>query len=483
MIVPDQWRGDVIHHAGNSAAVTPNLDKFAETEGVSFTQAYCQNTVCTPSRCSFMTGWYPHVRGHRTMYHMLRKDEPNLLKTMRDSGYYVAWLGKNDLVPGQHGYDDYCDEHFVSSDKIRSLWSMDKAQKWRGTPDSDNYYSFYVGKLDKEGEDHYHDYDWACIERAIEIIKNPPTDKPLFIYVPITYPHPPYAVEDPWFSMIDRNSLPPRAPAPESWNKKPSMVHGIYKNQRLETWTEDRWNELRAVYYGMCARVDHQFGLVVDALKESGMYDSTALFMFSDHGDYTGDYSVVEKNQNTFEDCLSRVQCAVKPPSNFKVKPRACDSLVELIDIPATIEEITGIAPKHTHFGKSLLPLIAAETDEHRDSVFCEGGRLHGEEHCMEKSSKSNQNPEGFYYPRLCLQTQEGPEHTKAVMCRTKEFKYVRRLYEKDEFYDLKKDPQELNNVIDEPAFKEEIMRHKERLLTYFMETGDVVPFDTDARN
>ena len=80
---PDQWRGDVLGHLGNPAAITPNLDAWAATEAVSFRNAFTQNTVCTPSRTSFMTGWYPHVRGHRTMFHMLRPDEPMLLKRLK----------------------------------------------------------------------------------------------------------------------------------------------------------------------------------------------------------------------------------------------------------------------------------------------------------------------------------------------------------------------------------------------------------------
>ena len=95
---------------------------------------------------------------------------------------------------------------------------------------------------------------------------------------------------------------------------------------------------------------------------------------------------------------------------------------------------------------------------------------------------ESSQDPQGLYYPRLRLQTQEGPEHSKAVMCRTKEHKYVRRLYESDELYDLDKDPGELRNVIDDPAYAEVLARMKERLLTFFLETGDVVPHDSDRR-
>ncbi len=102
---PDQWRADVMGHFGNPAAVTPTLDGFAETDATSFSNAFCQNTVCTPSRCSFMTGWYPHVRGHRTMHHMLRPDEPMILKTLKEEGYFVWWGGKNDVVPAQNSFD------------------------------------------------------------------------------------------------------------------------------------------------------------------------------------------------------------------------------------------------------------------------------------------------------------------------------------------------------------------------------------------
>ncbi len=55
---PDQWRGDVLGHMGNPAAMTPNLDALVQMKAVSFGNAFCQNPVCTPSRCSFMTGFW-----------------------------------------------------------------------------------------------------------------------------------------------------------------------------------------------------------------------------------------------------------------------------------------------------------------------------------------------------------------------------------------------------------------------------------------
>jgi arylsulfatase A-like enzyme len=478
---PDQWRGDVLGHVGHPAAVTPNLDRLAESDGVSFRHTFCQNPVCTPSRCSFMSGWYPHVRGHRTMFHMMHEDEPVLLKTLKDYGYFVWWGGKNDLTPGQNPVDAYCHVRHKVSDRVRPTRNKHRATDWRGDPDGDNYYSFFAGKIDTGGEEVSWDNDWDHVEAAIELLRQGPPE-PFCIYLPLGSPHPPYAVEDPWYSLIDRGKVPPRAPTPEGWAGKPAMLRGIAERQRLGTWTEDRWIELRATYYGMCARMDHLFGRLMDALRDTEVYDGTAVFMFSDHGDFTGDYGLVEKNQNTFEDCLTRVPFLIKPPAAVSVRPGVRDALVELIDFPATVEALTGIPPGHTHFGRSLLPLIAGETDEHRDAVFCEGGRLHGETHCMELESTGSQVPTGLYWPRLSFQAGEGPEHTKATMCRMRDFKYVRRLYEPDELYDLGADPQELVNRADDPALADVLARLTDRMLTFYQETCDVVPHQTDKR-
>ena len=484
---PDQWRGDVLGHVGNPAAVTPNLDRLVETDGVSFRNAVCQNTVCTPSRCSFMTGWYPHVRGHRTMYYMLRnrEGEPNLLKTLRDNGYFVWWGGKNDLVPGQEGFEEFCDIKYEPEDRPKPIWTMDKQDEWRGEPGSDSYYSFYVGKMETGADDYYYDKDWANVLGAIDFIRNYEGDQPLCIFLPLTYPHPPYAIEEPWYSLIDRDKLPARTPAPEDWSRKPSLLQGIHDEQGLQDWPEERWTELRAVYYGMCSRLDHQFGLLMDALREREMYDDSAVFMFSDHGDYTGDYGIVEKTQNTFEDALARVPFIVKPPTNRPVRPRVSDALVELIDFPATVYDLAEIEPGYSHFGRSLAPVLTGETDEHRDAIFCEGGRLLGEEQAMEKDSLTRLKDPGksLYWPRIKHQTSDDhPWHTKATMCRTREFKYIRRHYEQDELYDLWNDPRETVNLIDDPQYAAILMQLKERMLTWYMETCDVVPFDTDQR-
>ena len=492
---PDQWRGDVLGHLGNPAAVTPNLDAMAASDSVSFRNAFCQNPICTPSRCSFMTGWYPHTAGHRTQFHMLRSHEPNLLKVLKDSGYYVWWGGKNDLVPAQ-GPDPWS-AHCHVKDKCGAV------RKWmhhpdiynppRGEPGSDTYYSFYVGRLDPEnpntvfdwarGKDVdeggvYRDQDWGHVLNAIEFLRSGPPE-PFCLFLSLGNPHPPYAVEEPYYSLIDRDALPPRVLPPEDLAAKPSVTRGLTRLSGLAGWTEDRWNELRAVYYGMCARVDDQFGRVMTALQEKGLYNETAVFFFSDHGDFAGDYSLVQKCWNTFQDCLIRVPFVIKPPAGLGVRPGVREALVELVDFPATAYDLASVDPGYTHFGRSLRPVLIGETEAHRDAVFSEGGCLASEGHGV--SARDEEDRTDIYWPGQYL-ARRMPEGTKAAVCRTDRYKYVRRLYEDDELYDLRADPGERVNRANDPSLAVVLANLKDRLTTWLIETGDVVPHDRDRR-
>ena len=478
---PDQFRADALGHLGNPAAYTPVMDSLAATDAVSFRNAFCQNPVCTPSRCSFMSGWYPHVRGHRTMHHMMRPDEPVLLRTLKNNGYYVWWGGKNDLVPGQRPFDDYCDVKYAIKSE-NAVLNPHRADDWRGAPGSPSYYSFYAGAEPGDENGDSANSDRLNVLGACDFIAAYDREQPFCLYLPLDSPHPPYYCEQKWLDRIDRAKLPRRAPEPD-FNKKPAILQGVYWRQRLQTHTQSDWDDIRQTYLAMCARSDSHLGMIIDALKAADAYEDTAIFVISDHGDFTGDYGLVEKTQNTFEDCLVHVPFIVKPPRGIDAKPRVCDALIENIDMCATIEEMTGIAPQHTHFGKSLVPLLEGATDELRDAVFCEGGRLKGEAHCSERESADHIIPSGLYWPRVGLQIPDEPiYHGKGVMLRTASFKYVRRLYESDELYDLKADPQELNNVIGDEKYGEQLAALKDRLCTFYLETSDAVPFETDKR-
>lgn len=489
--VADQMRRDAMHHAGNPAAITPHLDEMA-VEGVSFENAFCQNPVCVPSRCSFLTGHYPHTSGHRTMHYLQREDEPNILKTMKENGYEVIWIGRNDVVPGDREKTAYCDQFFDGTDLEEKSSSVGNDLLFKGispnqdvTPEvmpvmqgADLKYSFYQGRYPEHSLDHT--FDWNAVNCALNYIRNraeSTSEKPFFIYCTLTFPHPPYGCEEPWYSLIDRGALPPRRPDIETLKNKAEMLYAIREKQGMKNWTEEQYDEIRAVYLGMTARFDHQLGLLVKELKKSGFYDNTAVFVFSDHGDYTCDYGIAEKCQNSFEDTLTNVPLLVKLPEGMEMKTGINNALVQLNDLPVTICELAGIDIGYRQFGKSLCKTLKSG-EAHRDAVFCEGGRLKGEKQAMEPEHPVS-SP---YWPRISTQHESISAHGKGCMIRTENMKYVMRLYAEDELYDLEKDPMETRNVIHCEEYRDKLQEMKSRMLEFYMETSDFVPEKMDKR-
>lgn len=445
-----------------------------------------------------MTGWYPHTRGHRTMHNMLSRaqGETTLLEQLKEAGYFVWWGGKNDLVKVSEGFDHVCDVRFKPSESDYARWNririqgrgLDFQERWRGVgPEDPRYYGFFSGELEASDSDgkRYADNDWANILGAIDFIDSYEGDAPLCIYLSLSYPHPPYGVEDPWYSLIDREKIPARIPGPAEGYRESAMRSGIRAAQGLSGQPESWWRELRAVYYAMCARVDAQVGMIRSALEARGFWDDTAFFFFSDHGDYTGDYGVVEKTQNTFEDCLVNVPFVVKPPAGVPVVPGVRDALVELTDLSATVCELAAIRPPYRAFGESLLPVVSGQRGSGRDAVFAEGGRARAEREADEHESlrKFKDPRESQYWPRLRLQTESDcVAHGKATMCRTERYKYVARLYDADELYDLVEDPEERRNIADDPRHKDILEALRKRTLRWYMETADIVPMVSDSR-
>ena len=475
IINPDQMRADALHHLGNEAASTPYMDALA-AEGVSYSHAFCQNPVCVPSRCSFTTGYYPHVHGHRTMQHLLRRGESNLFQELKAAGYYVWSNARGDLIAGQDR--QWLKENF---DVLYSEAGTEHGKdEGRGEKGSDTYFSFYRGVVENNSGTMLMDTDAVWTKGAVEHIHNRPKDQPMLLFLGLQAPHPPYRVEQMYIDRIDSSKLPKRIPSLPS--DKPAMEVGLHQRFGMQNWSEERYDRLRTVYLGMCARVDDLVGQVVQALKEEGIYEDTAIFILSDHGDYTGDYALVEKAQNAFPDCLTNVPLIIKPPRGEAVDPGVNHNLVELVDFYATAIDYAGVIPNRTHFGQSLRESIGSKSVKTRKYVFCEGGRNHGETQCMEKTGFSGSAGMDEYEPRLSLQAMEGPEHTKATMIRSADYKYVKRLYERDELYDLQNDPWELHNVIDDPAYSDVRIELKEAMLEWYQRTCDAVPMDYDSR-
>lgn len=465
---PDEMRWDTMGHMGNTAAYTPNLDRFAAEDAVSFRRAYCQNPVCVPSRCSFLTGRYPHNDGHRTMGYLLREGERSLFRELMDHGYHVWMNDRNDLVasqiPGlkqQHAHEIYPRD-----------WSGSKAVTTPQYP-----YTHYVGVTEETVRT-----DDQDTRGAVERIRSWDPDQPLCLFLGLGNPHPPYAVERRFYDRIAADKVPEPIRA-EDCSGKNRMMDVIRENSHFEGFPRENWKEIRRLYLAQCAKVDDLFGRVIAALKEQGMYEDAAIFVLSDHGDFAGDYGLPEKAQNCLEDVITRVPLLIKPPAGCVADPGVTDSLAELVDFYATALDYAGVEPKEDHFGRSLREVVADRARTVRAFACSEGGRRPSEIQCDEFHSFG---PEGTpvtsdYYARLLGQT-DAHAHEKAAMITDGRYKYIERLFGDCEFYDLEADPGEKTNLYPERQDSADVIRLQRALLHWYQETCDTVPRDYDKR-
>lgn len=216
--VADQMRADSLHHLGCTASQTPHLDAIAK-EGISYANAYCQNPVCVPSRCSFLTGLYPHTTGHRTIHYLQNEGEPNIMKTMKAHGYEVVWAGRNDVIPAHRSLREYCDVYFNGRDLENHVDDCSKNRPYPHPPAPNTtpahndvtqpgYYSQFIGKLSREQAHALGKAgnDWMTLQALFRYLRRRKSKRPLFLYISLLFPHPPYGCEEPWYSAIDRSS-------------------------------------------------------------------------------------------------------------------------------------------------------------------------------------------------------------------------------------------------------------------------------------
>lgn len=469
IFVPDELRAESIACYGHPLIRTPNIDRLA-AEGVRFDQAHVQHTVCTPSRCSFMTGWYPHVRGHRSLWHMLRPDEPNLLKYLKKAGYEVAWFGRNDLLAEaafKDSVDIVCDP---------AAGHQQNAGRSFG-PDQAGFQSF----LNEPGEGAIDELeDMRRVGAGIEYL-NRPHDKPFVLYLPLSLPHCPYSICQPYYDMYAPADLPPLRPS-QTRGKSPAYDL-IRRYRRLDDLDPSVLRKINAVYLGMITGVDEILGRLLQTLDQSGLAGETTVIFFADHGDWAGDYGLVEKWPNALDDCLTRVPLIVRLPEGSA--GHVVSEPVEVMDIMATVLELAGIEATHTHFSRSLVPQLHGRRGDSNRAVFAEGGYDLHEPHCFEGRPQANSaifSPESIYYLKGLQQQQDPQSVCRSTMIRTAKHKLVRRTDARHELYDLQADPQELCNVYDRPEYAGIRVQLEQQMLEWLIRTSDVTPFDEDPR-
>ena len=465
LFMPDQLRADGVGAFGHPTVQTPTIDALA-TRGTRFTNAFSQHSVCSPSRVSMFTGWYPHVAGHRTLDHLIQPGEPNVFASLRSAGYHVAMAGARGDLFAAGGTEAASDRFgFTVRPDLRHLAEWHKGPF---PPDHRLFAAHYGGRLEGERLD----FDEAMVRTAIDWLAEG-LPEPWCLLLALTYPHPPFAVEEPWYSRHDRAEVP-LAPPPPPDDRVPRFVPALRDAYGLDRLDEDDWREVTATYLGMVSRVDDQLRRVLDAVDAAGAAERTATFFFTDHGEYLGDRGLIEKWPAGVDDVLVRNPLIVHAPG--RPEGQVVDAMAELVDLPATLLELAEAEPGYRHQGRSLVGCIDGTTDDHRDAAFSEGGFGRHEADAVEPLA------DGHYEAKTRLQRDDVDLVGRVACIRTPEWTYVHRLTDIDELYDRTADPRELVNLSGDPAHAEVESGLRARLGDWLLDTSDVIPVARDPR-
>lgn len=467
LFMPDELRADALACYGNPLTRTPNFDKLAQ-EGTRFANCHVQFPVCGASRCSLLTGWPTSVRGHRSLFYFLRPDEPNMFRYLRQAGYDVFWYGKNDALAAESFHDSVTMWNYPEPSAIKAAGGQRKPRPATGKitgPDT------FIGQ---QKGDRTETPEYALIQSAIRILERKETDRPFCIFLPLSSPHPPYGSPEGFNTMYSPADI--HGLRSSNLPRKPSHIAGIRKEYGLDGLSEDTFREIRALYYGMVSYSDWLLGELLEAVERTNHNKDTAVFVLSDHGDYAGDYGLVEKWPSGLEDTLTHVPLIASVPGG--TQGHSSENMVELFDVMATCLDLAQTQAQHTHFARSLMPQIHGGAGDPGRAAFSEGGYNTYEPQCFE----DNQAPGMLYYPKSHLQTAQPETVSRAAMVRTREYKLVSRPQGQSELYIYKDDPQELHNRFGDQDVARIQCELQQQLLHWYVNTTGIAPFDKDQR-
>lgn len=374
---------------GSPIAKSPHLDQLAAS-GRLFNRAYCQQSICSPSRASLMTGARPDEIGvvENTAY--FRKLNPDIITLPQ---HFI-----------EHGYEAvYCGKiyHGKMSDEELS-WSRKPAHKrlpftrpitpgGYAKPENQEIWKknreIMLAKYGVEGsgglihgpayegadvEDHGY-WDGFNTRLAIATLEDhleTSPDKPLFLGLGFTKPHLNFVAPKKYWDMYDREdiALASQATAPENGaatglhaSFELRTRHGIPKKGPIG---EELSTTLLHAYYACVSYVDAQIGRVLTALDEQGIRDKTIVVVWGDHGWHLGEMGIWGKATNY--EIATRVPLIVSAPG-LKEPGKKTDALVELIDIYPSLCELASLPEPEHLSGKSFVPLLQNPDQEWKE--------------------------------------------------------------------------------------------------------------------
>lgn len=436
-MLTDDQRWDTLGCNGNSAIKTPNLDSMARS-GVNFENSYVTTPICAVSRASILTGQYMRTHGIRDFNRTFRPEQmaqtyPALL---RKNGYFTGFTGKWGVGAEKYNYDMYKGEFDF----------------WRGQPDQDVYW--------KDGKTGTHQNVRMSSDADDFLKEAKASGKPFCLSISFKAPHGPWDECEPdIFATIRPEDMPvPSTFTKDAWDAQPDFVKNsicgaeatVARDFKFNKGTNAHHQRLVAQYYALIQGVDASVGRIRESLQKYGFDKNTVLIFTSDNGHFLHEKGLYGKW--LMYDQSIRVPMMMydpRQPSAARGQVRA--EPVLNVDIAPTILSLAGLKVPEQMEGVDLSPLLRGENPKWRREVFFEHTYSEAGKRTIPKS--------------LCVLDDPW-----------KYIRYISQTPPVEQLFNMRKDPEELENRAQSPEAKEALEKMRSLCDTMRREIKDSYP-------
>lgn len=409
LVMVDTQRTDMLGCYGNKDMKTPYLDKLAESS-LRYTQAQTTSPVCAPARGALFTGLTPHANGIVTNSCALYDNVKTVGQRLTDNGVYCAYVGKWHVDGGDYFGTGSCPEGWDSAywyEMRNYLEEMSEEDRRRSRKSKTSF-----------------DEDWPkektfayrCTEKALTFLEDHSEDD-FFFTLSYDEPHGPCICPEPYRNMYDGYKLPESENFADDLTQK-TLMQRLWSGKNLNAKPEEINvpSDALSLFLGCNSYVDSEIGRFLEAVYEK--CPDAMIIYTADHGDMLGNHKINSKNSCGYKEVMN-IPLMIKGGAVGVI-----DDVASHIDVVPTVMEYMGVPLPKWLDGKSMLPQIKDGKTKINDHVFSEFTRY-----------ELIQDGNGGFQPlRMVFDGR---------------YKLIVNLLDKDEFYDLKTDLAEVNNLID----------------------------------
>lgn len=455
-IMSDDHAAQAISCYGSKINKTPNIDRLA-SEGMRFDNCFCTNSICTPSRAVIMTGKYSHKNGVLTLNDDFDGTQQTFPKLLQQAGYYTGMIGKWHLKTEPTGFDYY---NVLPGQGLY----FDPIMKESGKP-------WERGR--RGGVVHKGYVTDVITDFALSFLKDRSKDKPFCLMYHHKAPHDMWEYDEKHAHLYEDVDIPEpdnlfddyrnRGQAIKRTTQKISMEETVF----LHRTQGDQFSAVRSeignlpeveqkkrayqyfikAFLRCVASIDDNIGRVLDYLDESGLAENTIVVYTADQGFFLGEHGLFDK-RFMYEESL-RMPFIVRYPRG--IKPGSVSEDIALnVDFAETFLDYAGVSIPQDMQGRSLRPLLEGETPgDWRKSMYYRYWMHRPHFDVAAHFGVRTDRYKLIYYYGLPLGAAGALDEPTPPEW---------------ELFDLQKDPAEMKNVYDDPAYTDVVNELKAKL-------------------